>query len=430
MAAKYLKKKNVKEKKSMAEVQDTVAKIIEDIRLNGDEAVRKYSLKFDNWAPASFRISDEELAQIAETVAPIEKQTIHFMEDSVRRFAQKQLDMINDFELDLFPGVTLGQKTVPIAASGSYVPGGTYPIVASANMSITPAVVAGVKRVVAVTPPFKGQIPNRTAYAMASAGAHEVYCLGGVQGVVAMALGTETIKPVDIIVGPGNKYVAEAKRQLFGEVGIDLFAGPSEALIICDETADVEIIAGDVIGQAEHGFESEVVLICTNEDFALKVMAEVDRQLSVLETQEVAKVCWGNNGEVVVVDSLEEAVEVADFYASEHVETQTKDDDYVLANLTNYGSLFVGPYSTVALGDKGIGTNHILPTMKAGRYTGGLWVGMFLKTLTYQRCKEEGLKYVAPYASISCAMEGMMAHKHSIDKRLEKYNLPIPAYNK
>ncbi|MEA1961726.1 MAG: histidinol dehydrogenase [Bacillota bacterium] len=261
-------------------------------------------------------------------------------------------------------------------------------------------------------------------------GAHEVYCLGGVQGVVAMALGTETIKPVDKIVGPGNKFVAEAKRQLFGEVGIDLPAGPSEALIICDETADVNIIAGDVIAQAEHGFESEVVLTSTNEAFALKVMTEVDKQISVLETKEVASVCWANNGEVVVVDSLEEAVAVADVYASEHVETQTKDDDYVLANLTNYGSLFVGPYSTVALGDKGIGTNHILPTMKAARYTGGMWVGMFLKTLTYQKCEEQGLKYVAPYASISCAMEGMMAHKHSIDKRLEKYNLPIPTYNK
>lgn len=427
---KYLKKRAAKEKKSMQETQDIVANIIEDIRSNGDEAVKKYSMKFDKWAPDTFRISEEQIDQMAKTVSPIEKQTIHFMEDSVRRFAQKQFDMINDFDIDLFPGVTLGQRTIPIGASGSYVPGGTYPIVASANMSITPAIVAGVKRVVAITPPFGGKIPNRTIYAMASAGAHEVYCLGGVQGVVAMALGTETIKPVDKIVGPGNKYVAEAKRQLFGEVGIDLPAGPSEALIICDETADVEIIAGDVIAQAEHGFESEVVLISTNEAFAVKVMAEVEKQISVLETREVASVCWGNNGEVVVVDSLEEAVEVADFYASEHVETQTKDDDYVLANLKNYGSLFVGPYSTVALGDKGIGTNHILPTMKAGRYTGGMWVGMFLKTLTYQKCEEGGLKYVAPYASISCAMEGMMAHKHSIDKRLEKYNMPIPTYTK
>ncbi|MFZ7101182.1 MAG: histidinol dehydrogenase [Peptococcaceae bacterium] len=425
---KYLKEKNFREKKSAAEVQEAVAKIIADIHVRGDEAVREYSQKFDNWAPASFRISDEQLAKVAKTVSGIEKQTISFAQDSVRRFARKQYEMFTDFETELFPGVTLGQKTVPVASSGSYVPGGSYPIVASANMSITPAVVAGVKRVVAVTPPFRGELPNRTIYAMASAGAGEVYCLGGVQAVVALALGTETIKPVDIIVGPGNKYVAEAKRQLFGEVGIDLFAGPSEALVIADETADPVIVAADLIAQAEHGTESEVVLVTLSEDFGLKVIAEVDKQIAELATGDIARICWDNNGEVIVVGSLEEAAEVADDYASEHVEIQTKDDEWLLENLTNYGSLFVGQYSTVALGDKGIGTNHILPTRKASRYTGGLWVGMFLKNLTYQKVKPEGLKYVAPYCAISCAMEGMLGHKMSIDKRLEKYNLPVPLY--
>lgn len=427
---KYLKEKKATEQKTEVQVQEVVAKIIEDVRREGDVAVRRYSEKFDKWSPPSFKISEEQLKEIEKTVSDIEKQTISFAQDSVRRFAQKQRDMFVDFEIELFPGVTLGQKNVPIASSGSYVPGGNYPIVASANMSIIPAVVAGVKRVVAITPPFKGKIPNRTVYAMASAGATEIYCIGGVQGVAALALGTETIKPVDILVGPGNKYVAEAKRQLYGEVGIDLLAGPSEVLVIADDTADPVLVAADLVAQAEHGVESEVVLITLSEAFGLKVIAEVEKQIKQLETKEVAQICWDNNGEVIVVDSLEEAAEVADYYASEHVEIQTKDNEWLIKNLTNYGSLFVGECSTVALGDKGIGTNHILPTKKASRYTGGLWVGKFLKTLTYQKVKPEGLKYVAPYCSIFCAMEGMVGHKMSIDKRLEKYNLPIPEYNK
>ncbi|SMB93739.1 histidinol dehydrogenase [Desulfonispora thiosulfatigenes DSM 11270] len=427
---RYIKEKNVQVKKTGAEVQETVAKIIEDIRQNGDLAVRKYSKQFDNWSPESFLMSKEELEKVSKTVSDIDKQTINFAQESVRRFAQKQYEMIKDFEVELFPGVALGQKTVPLNSSGSYVPGGSYPIVASANMSITPAVVAGVKRVVSVTPPFKGEVPKNTIYAMASAGATEVYCLGGVQGVVAMALGTETIKPVDMIVGPGNKFVAEAKRQLYGEVGIDQIAGPSEALVIADDSADPEIVASDLVAQAEHGVESEVVLICLSEDFANKVIREVEKQISELPTGEIAKICWDNNGEVIVVDSIEEAAELSDFYASEHVEIQTQQDEWLLENLTNYGSLFVGEYSTVALGDKGIGTNHILPTRKAGRYTGGLWVGKFLKTLTYQKSTAEGLKYVAPYCSLSCAMEGMMGHKASIDKRLVKCNYPVPNYEK
>lgn len=425
---RYIKEKNTQVTKTEAEVQETVAMIIEDIRQNGDAAVRRYSEKFDNWSPKSFLLSQEELEKNSKRVASIDKQTINFAQESVRRFAQKQYEMITDFEMELFPGITLGQKTVPVNSSGSYVPGGSYPIVASANMSITPAVVAGVKRVVSVTPPFKGEIPRNTIYAMSSAGANEVYCLGGVQGVVAMALGTETIKPVDMLVGPGNKFVAEAKKQLYGEVGIDLFAGPSEALVIADDSADPVLVASDIVAQAEHGHESEVVLICLSEKFANTVIKEVEKQISELATGEIAKICWDNNGEVIVVDSIEEAAELSDFYASEHVEIQTENNDWLIQNLTNYGSLFIGEASTVALGDKGIGTNHILPTKKAARYTGGLSVGKFLKTLTYQNASPEGLKYVAPYCSMSCAMEGMMGHKASIDKRLEKYGFPVPNY--
>jgi sulfopropanediol 3-dehydrogenase len=424
--AKYLKRMVPKTDASNLKVQETVAEIIETISAEGDEAVLRYSKKFDNWGPDSFRVSDAQIATAEKAVSNLDKQTISFAQDQIRRFAKSQFEVIKDFEMEMFPGVVLGQKTVPINSSGSYVPGGSYPITASANMSIIPAVVAGVKRVVAVTPPFKGALPNRTIYAMASAGANEIYCVGGVQAVVAMAVGTESIKPVDIIVGPGNKYVAEAKRQLFGKVGIDLFAGPSEVLIIADHTADPVIVAADLLAQCEHGTESEAVLITLSEDLGIKVMSEMEKQLLDLPTREVAAICWKNRGEVVVAENHEEALELGDFYASEHVEIQTENFEWYLEKLTNYGSLFLGHCTTVALGDKGIGTNHILPTMKAGRYTGGLAVGKFLKTLTYQYAEPVGLKYVAPYCSLSCGMEGMIAHKKSIDIRLEKYGLPIP----
>jgi len=424
--AKYLKKMNPRMASSQAQVQETVSQIIESIRTEGDAAVRRYSQKFDNWAPTSFKVTEEQIVAATKAVSDIDRQTLNFAQDQIRRFAQKQFDVIQDFEMETFPGVTLGQKTVPIQSSGSYIPGGSYPITASANMSIIPAVVAGVKRVVSATPPFKSALPNRTIYAMASAGAHEIYCVGGVQAVVAMAVGTETIKPVDIIAGPGNKYVAEAKRQLFGEVGIDLFAGPSEVLIIADHTADPIIVAADILAQCEHGVESEAVLITLSEDLGLKVMVEIEKQLLELETREVAAICWKNRGEIVVAENHNEALELGDFYASEHVEIQTENVEWYLENLTNYGSLFLGSCTTVALGDKGIGTNHILPTMKAARYTGGVAVGKFLKTLTYQTLDPKGLKYVGPYCSISCGMEGMMAHKKSIDMRLQKYGLPIP----
>lgn len=425
---RMLKARKARAAFSLAEIQDTVAQIIEEVRNEGEDAVRRYSEKFDKWSPKSFRLTEEDIAKASKEISALDKETINFAHDSVKRFAQKQYDMIQDFSIEMFPGVTLGQRTVPVQSSGSYVPGGTYPIVASANMSITPASVAKVERIVACTPPYKGQLPAKTIYAMSVAGATEIYCLGGVQAVVAMGVGMGDMKPVDILVGPGNKYVAEAKRQLYGEVGIDQFAGPSEALILADDSADPAIVAADIIAQAEHGPESECVLICLSEAFAHAVEKELDAQMSVLSTGATARVCWENNGQIVVVDSIEEAAEVADEYASEHVEIQTERDDWLLENLKNYGSLFVGKYSTVAMGDKGIGTNHILPTMRAAKYTGGLWVGKFLKTLTYQHVEEGGLKYVAPYCSLSCAMEGMMGHKASIDKRMEKYDIPVPEY--
>lgn len=425
---RMLKSRKARAAFSLAEIQDTVAQIIEEVRNEGEDAVRRYSEKFDKWSPKSFRLTEEDIAKASKEISALDKETINFAHDSVKRFAQKQYDMIQDFSIEMFPGVTLGQRTVPVQSSGSYVPGGTYPIVASANMSITPASVAKVERIVACTPPYKGQLPAKTIYAMSVAGATEIYCLGGVQAVVAMGVGMGDMKPVDILVGPGNKYVAEAKRQLYGEVGIDQFAGPSEALILADDSADPAIVAADIIAQAEHGPESECVLICLSEAFAHAVEKELDAQMSVLSTGATARVCWENNGQIVVVDSIEEAAEVADEYASEHVEIQTERDDWLLEHLKNYGSLFVGKYSTVAMGDKGIGTNHILPTMRAAKYTGGLWVGKFLKTLTYQHVEEGGLKYVAPYCSLSCAMEGMMGHKASIDKRMEKYDIPVPEY--
>ena len=425
---RMLKSRKARAAFSLAEIQDTVAQIIEEVRNEGEDAVRRYSEKFDKWSPKSFRLTEEDIAKASKEISALDKETINFAHDSVKRFAQKQYDMIQDFSIEMFPSVTLGQRTVPVQSSGSYVPGGTYPIVASANMSITPASVAKVERIVACTPPYKGQLPAKTIYAMSVAGATEIYCLGGVQAVVAMGVGMGDMKPVDILVGPGNKYVAEAKRQLYGEVGIDQFAGPSEALILADDSADPAIVAADIIAQAEHGPESECVLICLSEAFAHAVEKELDAQMSVLSTGATARVCWENNGQIVVVDSIEEAAEVADEYASEHVEIQTERDDWLLENLKNYGSLFVGKYSTVAMGDKGIGTNHILPTMRAAKYTGGLWVGKFLKTLTYQHVEEGGLKYVAPYCSLSCAMECMMGHKASIDKRMEKYDIPVPEY--
>ncbi len=346
---------------------------------------------------------------------------IRFAQAQVRGFAEAQRKALVDIEVETLPGVILGHKNIPVANIGCYVPGGRYPMVASAHMSIVTARVAGVKRIIACTPPMHGRPHAATIAAMALGGADEIYLLGGVQAIAAMALGTETIRPVDMLVGPGNAYVAEAKRQLFGRVGIDLLAGPTEILVIADETADAEMVATDLLGQAEHGPNSPAVLITTHEPLAHETVKEIERQLKVLPTGEVAGQAWADYGQIIVVDSLEEAAAEGDRVASEHVEILTREPRYFLEHLTNYGSLFLGPETNVAYGDKVIGTNHTLPTRGAARYTGGLWVGKFLKTVTYQECTPEASAFVGEYCSRLCAIENFAAHQEQADLRLRRY---------
>nr|WP_319233928.1 histidinol dehydrogenase [Streptomyces sp. MB09-02B] len=369
---------------SSESVRTTVEAVIADVRARGDEAVREYSEKFDQFSPASFRLSQDD---IDAAIARVPEQTladIRTVQANVRRFAEFQRASLRDFEAEVTPGVLLGQKNVPVDAVGAYVPGGRYPLLASAHMTITTAKVAGVRRVAACTPAPGGNLPDASIAAMHLAGADEIYLLGGVQAVTALALGTETIEPTNMLVGPGNAFVAEAKRQLFGEVGIDLFAGPTEVLIVADETADAFLTAVDLLSQAEHGPDSPAVLITTSETLAHDVLAEVDRQLRNLSTREVAGAAWRDHGEIIVVDSLTEAYTLADEFASEHVQIFTRDPREALRTMTNYGALFLGENTCVSFGDKVIGTNHVLPTRLAARYTGGLWVGKYLKTVTYQ----------------------------------------------
>jgi sulfopropanediol 3-dehydrogenase len=403
-------------------VQNIVRDILNDIRLRGDEAVRELSIRFDNWNPDSFKLSDE---QIAEIIAGIDPQTItdlKFAQEQIRNFAEKQKAALVDIEVETLPGVILGHKNIPVNSVGCYIPGGQYPMVASAHMSVLTAKVAGVKRIIACTPPINGELPAETIAAMHFGGADEIHIIGGVQAIARMALGTETMPPVDMIVGPGNAYVAEAKRQLFGRVGIDLLAGPTEVLIIADETADAEMVATDLLGQAEHGPTSPAVLITTSEELARETLVEVDRQLDVLETADIASVSWRDYGEIILVDDLEEALVESEKVASEHVQVLTKDNDFFLNNMTNYGALFLGPRTNVAYGDKVIGTNHTLPTMKAGRYTGGLWVGKFIKTHTYQRVTtDEASALIGDYCSRLCAIERFWGHKKQADLRVERY---------
>ncbi|MEU1178658.1 histidinol dehydrogenase [Streptomyces sp. NPDC005820] len=369
---------------SSESVRATVEAVIADIRARGDEAVREYSEKFDQFSPASFRLGQDD---IDAAIARVPEQTladIRTVQENVRRFAELQRASLRDFEAEVTPGVLLGQRNVPVDAVGAYVPGGRYPLLASAHMTITTAKVAGVKRVAACTPAPGGNLPDASIAAMHLAGADEIYLLGGVQAVTALAVGTETIEPTDMLVGPGNAFVAEAKRQLFGEVGIDLFAGPTEVLIVADETADAFLTAVDLLSQAEHGPDSPAVLITTSDTLAHDVLAEVDRQLQNLPTREVAGAAWRDHGEIVVVDSLTEAYALADEFASEHVQIFTRDPREALRAMTSYGALFLGENTCVSFGDKVIGTNHVLPTRLAARYTGGLWVGKYLKTVTYQ----------------------------------------------
>ncbi len=404
-------------------VQEIVAGILDSIRLRGDEAVRELSVKFDKWAPPSFRLSQ---AQIDELIAKVDPQTIEdlkFAQTQIRNFAEVQKAALQDVEVETLPGVILGHKNLPVNSVGCYIPGGEYPMVASAHMSVLTAKVAGVKRIIACTPPIKGELPAETITAMHFAGADEIHIIGGVQAIARMALGTETMEPVDMLVGPGNAYVAEAKRQLFGKVGIDLLAGPTEVLVVADETVDAEMVATDLLGQAEHGPTSPAVLITTSEKLARETEIEIGRQLETLPTAAIASVSWRDYGQIILVDSLEEACIEADKIASEHVQIMTANDDYFLENMTNYGALFIGPRTNVAYGDKVIGTNHTLPTKLAARYTGGLWVGKYIKTVTYQRVvTDEASVLVGEYCSRLCAIERFWAHKAQADLRVERYS--------
>ena len=405
-----------------AQVRQTVENILSDIEKKGDSAVRELSEKFDNWSPEQFRLTDEQIQACVDALDESTKHDIEFAQTQVRNFAQIQRDSMHDVEVETMPGVVLGHKNVPVNSVGCYIPGGKYPLVASAHMSVLTAKVAGVKRVIACAPPFNGQPNVAIVAAMAMAGADEIYCFGGVQAVGAMALGTETIAPVDMIVGPGNAFVAEAKRQLFGRVGIDLFAGPTETLVIADEEGcDPELAAADLLGQAEHGYNSPAVLLTNSETFAEETVKEVERQLTILPTAEIAGKAWENYGQVILCDSYEEMVEVADDLASEHVQVMTQDPKYFLDNMTNYGALFLGRETNVSYGDKCIGTNHTLPTNKAARYTGGLWVGKFIKTCTYQRVTESASLKVGEYCSRLCALEGFAGHKEQADIRVRRY---------
>ena len=422
--ARHLKE-GISEEASFAadlKVRKVVEDILDDIRKRGDDAVRELSVRFDDWNPESFRLSDE---QIEETIASLPGQVIEdikFAQDQVRVFAEHQLAALQDIEVETLPGVILGHKNIPVNSVGCYVPGGRYPMVASAHMSVLTANVAGVKRIIACTPPIDGKIPAATVAAMHLGGASDIYILGGVQAIGSMALGSQSVEPVDMLVGPGNVYVAEAKRQLFGMVGIDLLAGPTEVLVVADETADGEMVATDLLGQAEHGLDSPAVLITTSEQLAQETLVEIERQLTILPTADMASRSWQDYGEIILVNSLEEACVEADRVASEHVQILTKDDDYFLENMTNYGALFLGPRTNVAYGDKVIGTNHTLPTKKAARYTGGLWVGKFIKTVTYQKVlTDEASVLVGEYCSRLCAIENFMGHKAQADLRVKRY---------
>jgi len=409
-----------------AQVRQAVQEILDRIEREGDEAVRALSERFDDWSPESFRLSQAEIDDVIDGLPQQTLDDIRFAQRQIRRFAEAQLDTMQDLEIETLPGVILGHKCIPVNSVGCYVPGGRYPMVASAHMSVLTASIAGVERIAACTPPLNGKPPAATVAAMAFGGADEIYILGGVQAVGSMAVGTETIAAVDMLVGPGNAYVAEAKRQLFGRVGIDLFAGPTEILVIADERADPEMVATDLLGQAEHGPTSPAILVTTSESLARETIDEVERQLKELPTADIAGHAWRDYGEVILVDSREEAIREGDRISAEHVEILTADPDYFLNNLTNYGSLFLGPETNVAYGDKVIGTNHILPTMGAARYTGGLWVGKFLKTVTYQRCTEEASVIIGQYCSRLCELEGFLGHKEQSDLRLRRYGARQP----
>lgn len=403
-------------------VQSIVENTLADIEKRGDSALIELSKRFDDWSPTTFQLSETQIESCLAELTIQNIDDIKFAQEQVRNFAEIQKQSIADVEVETLPGIVLGHKNIPVESVGCYVPGGKYPMVASAHMSIVTAGVAGVKRIIASSPPFNGAPNPAVVAAMHLAGAHEIYCLGGIQAVGAMALGTQTISQIDMLVGPGNAFVAEAKRQLYGRVGIDLFAGPTETLIIADESVDAEMCATDLLGQAEHGPTSPATLITNSETLAHATMKEVNRQLRTLPTAPIAGKAWEDYGQVIICNNEKEMLDIANEIACEHVQVMTKRPDYFLENMTNFGALFLGPETNVSYGDKVIGTNHTLPTKKAARYTGGLWVGKFLKTCTYQRITSpEASAMIGEYCSRLCAIEGFSGHKEQADLRVRRY---------
>lgn len=402
-------------------VRQIVETIIHDIETRGDEAVRDYSIKFDRWNPAQFRLTRQQIDDCINALSEQALDDIKFAQAQIRRFAQIQKSTLHDVEIETLPGVVLGHKNIPVNSVCCYIPGGKYPLIASAHMSVLTAKVAGVKRVIACAPPFEGKPCNEIVAAMALAGADEIYCLGGVQAIAAMAIGTATLEPVDMIVGPGNAYVAEAKRQLYGRVGIDLFAGPTETMVICDDTVDAELVAVDLMGQAEHGPTSPAYCITTSKKIAEQLPSAIEKVLARLSTAPVASSAWRDYGEIILCDTDEEMLSEANRLCSEHVQVMTRDPDWFLERMTNYGALFLGSRTNVSYGDKVIGTNHTLPTMGAGRYTGGLWVGKFIKTHTYQRVlTDEASVVIGEICSRLCALEHLDGHKEQADIRVRR----------
>ena len=424
MAIKYLKQGKTDAAKAIddAQVSEIVKSTLKAIEARGDEAVREFSEKFDNYTPKSFKLSPAEIDSLVQKVSPQDLEDIKFAQEQVRNFAQAQRGSMQDIEVETMPGVILGHKNIPVQSVGCYVPAGKFPMVASAHMSIVTASVAKVPRIIACTPPYQGEPNAAVIAAMHLGGAHEIYVIGGIQAVGAMALGTESIDPVDMLVGPGNAFVAEAKRQLFGRVGIDLFAGPTETMVIADETVDAELCATDLLGQAEHGYNSPAVLVTNSQKLADDTLSEIDRILTILPTADTAGVSWEEYGEVVVCDTYDEMLEVANDIASEHVQVMTDRDDWFLDKMHSYGALFLGPRTNVSNGDKVIGTNHTLPTKKAGKYTGGLWVGKFLKTHSYQKITtDEAAVKIGRYCSRLCMLESFVGHAEQANIRVRRY---------
>ena len=433
MAITYLKKGKTDAAKAIddAEVSEIVKNTLRSIEDRGDEAVREFAEKFDNYTPKSFKLTQTEIDNLIKQVSTQDLEDIKFAQEQVRNFAQAQRDSMKDIEVETMPGVILGHKNIPVQSVGCYIPAGKFPMVASAHMSVVTASVAKVPRIIACTPPYKGSPNPAVIAAMHLGGAHDIYVIGGIQAVGAMALGTETIDPVDMLVGPGNAFVAEAKRQFFGKVGIDLFAGPTETMVIADETVDAELCATDLLGQAEHGYNSPAVLVTNNKNLAEETISEIDRILKILPTAETASVSWEEYGEIILCDSYDEMLDVANEIASEHVQVMTDRDDWFLENMHSYGALFLGPRTNVSNGDKVIGTNHTLPTKKAGRYTGGLWVGKYLKTHSYQKITtDEAAVKIGRYCARLCMLESFVGHAEQANIRVRRYGGEDVPYGK